>query len=230
MIVYYLSTVGRRRTVSDDEILFATMNAMGRHGPIDLTLAHVADAVGVTPAALIKRFGSKRDLLLAVSRAGSAGMGAAFTQLRASATSPLAALIDATTQLARATRSPEEAAHHLAFLHTDVTDADFRAPMLEMTRATLAGYAALIEDAITKKELRACDARPLARVLYAVVGGSMITWAVVRKGTAESWVRADIEAALAPYRASREGALPRALRDRTRARRRHRGRARGAAS
>jgi AcrR family transcriptional regulator len=200
MIVYYLSTVGRRRTVSDDEILHATMSAMSRHGPIDMTLAHVAGAVGVTPAALIKRFGSKRGLLLAVSRAGSTGMAAAFAQLRASAKSPLAALIDATTQLARGTRSPEEAAHHLAFLHTDVTDPDFRKPMVEMTRATLAGYTNLIGDAIAKRELRDCDPPTLARVLYAIVGGSMITWAVLRKGSAEACVRADIEAALAPYR------------------------------
>jgi AcrR family transcriptional regulator len=193
--------VGRRRTVSDDDILYATMNAMGRHGPIDLTLAHVAEAVGITPAALIKRFGSKRELLLAVSRAGSTGMATAFAQLRASAKSPLGALIDATTQLAKGTRSPEEAAHHLAFLHTDVTDPDFRKPMLEMTRATLTGYEGLVADALAKRELRDCEPAALARVLYAIVGGSMITWAVIRKGTAEAWVRADIEAAIAPYRA-----------------------------
>lgn len=202
--------MSRPRTISDDVILRATMDAMGRHGPLELTLAHVAEAVGITPAALIKRFGSKRELLLAVSRAGTADTAAAFAHQRAAAPSPLAALIDATLSLARATRSPEEAAHHLAFLHTDVTDPDFRAPMLEITRAMLDGYAALIREAIAARELAGCDPRALARVLYAIVGGSMIAWAVVRQGTAEAWVRADVEAALAPYRVRRRRAGKRA--------------------
>lgn len=51
-----------------------------------------------------------------------------------------------------------------------------------------------------KHELRACDTKQLARTINAVVGGSLIAWAVFRKGTAVAWVRADVEAVLAPYR------------------------------
>jgi AcrR family transcriptional regulator len=191
--------MGRRQSVTDEAILMATMRAMAKYGPVDLTLAHVADDVGLSPAALIKRFGSKRDLLLAVSNAGGKGMAEQFAALRARS-SPLEALIDATTFLAKHTRSAEELAHHLAFLQTDVTDPDFRKPMLAMTRATLAGYQQLLDDAVAKRELRACDTTKLARLLDAVVAGSLIAWGVVRKGTAEAWVRADVEAALAPYR------------------------------
>jgi AcrR family transcriptional regulator len=182
-------------------ILLATMRAMGRHGPVDLTLAHVADDVGLTPAALIKRFGSKRELLLAVSNAGSEGMAESFARLRTRPSS-LDALVEATTYLAKHTRNAEELAHHLAFLQTDVTDPEFRKPMLAMTRATLAGYQHLLEDAVRKRELVPCDTAQLARLLNAVVGGSLIAWAVLRKGTAEAWVRTDVLAALAPYRKS----------------------------
>jgi AcrR family transcriptional regulator len=199
MVYYSSSLVGRRQSVSDEAILMATMRAMARHGPVDLTLAHVAGDVGLSPAALIKRFGSKRGLLLAVSKAGSDGLADSFAALR-TRPSPLAALIDATTFLARHTRNAEELAHHLAFLQTDVTDPEFRKPMLAITKATLAGYQQLLDDAIAKRELRACDTAQLARLLNAVVGGSLIAWAVLRRGTAEAWVRADVEAALAPYR------------------------------
>jgi AcrR family transcriptional regulator len=192
--------MARPRTVSDEGILAATIRAMTRLGPVKLTLADVADEAGLSPAALIKRFGSKRGLLLAVSTAGSTGMAEGFRALRKRYASPLEALLVATTFLARHTKSAEELANHLAFLQIDVTDPEFRKPMVVMSRATLAGYEACIRDAIAARELRRCDAKALARAINAVVGGSLISWAVFRKGSAERWVRADVETVLAPYR------------------------------
>lgn len=173
---------------------------MTRLGPVKLTLADVAHEAGVSAAALIKRFGSKRALLLAVSKSASRDTGAHFAALRTRHRSPLDALFAATGFLARHTNSPEELANHLAFLQIDVTDPEFRAPMLAMSRATIAGYQALLDDAIAAGELRTCDTRALARALDALVGGSLISWAVFRKGTSAKWVRADVETLLAPYR------------------------------
>ncbi len=193
----------RAPTVSDDAILAATIRAMAKHGPVDLTLAHVGDAVGLSPAALVKRFGSKRALLLAVSQRTAAGVADTFAALRAKHSSPLAALLEATVDLARETRSAEELAHHLAFLQIDVTDPAFRRPLVTMSKATLAGYIALLTEAVARRELRGCEPPVLARLVDAVVGGSLIAWAVTRGGTAEAHVRADVEALLAPYRPGR---------------------------
>jgi AcrR family transcriptional regulator len=195
--------MARPRTVSDDEILAATIRAMTRLGPVKLTLADVAEEAGLSPAALIKRFGSKRGLLLAVSSAGSTGMAESFRELRRRYASPLEALLVATTFMARHTKSAEELANHLAFLQIDVTDPAFREHMLVISRATLAGYAACIRDAIEARELRPCDAKAVARAVNAVVAGSLIAWAVFRKGSAERWVRDDVETVLAPYRVTR---------------------------
>src|SRR5688572_11144017 len=151
MVYYSSSPMPRPRTVSDQQIMMATIGAMSRLGPVKLTLADVAEDVGLSPAALVKRFGSKRGLLLAVSQAGSGGMAEGFARMRERATSPLAALLDATTYLAKHTKSAEELANHLAFLQVDVTDPDFRKPMVEMSRATIAGYEGLLADAIAAK-------------------------------------------------------------------------------
>ena len=40
----------------------------------------------------------------------------------------------------------------------------------------------------------------LARAIGALSGGSLISWGVFRKGTAEAWVRADLDALIDPYR------------------------------
>jgi AcrR family transcriptional regulator len=192
--------MSRPRTVSDEQILVATMKMMAKLGPVKLTLADVAEEAGLSPAALIKRFGSKRELLLAVSNSASGGMDEAYDALRRAHDSPIDALLAAATFLAKHTRSAEELANHLAFLQIDVTDPDFRKPMLEMSRSTLKGYQALLDDAVAAGELRRCDTAALAHAVNAIVGGSLISWAVFRKGSADKWVRRDIETLLAPYR------------------------------
>lgn len=190
----------RPRTASDEQILQAATRAMARLGPSDLTLADVAREAGLSPAALVKRFGSKRGLLLAVSRAGASGMDACFEMVREKHASPLAALVAAATDFAAAVKTPDEMGNHLAFLQIDVCDPDFREPMRQMSRDMLRGYERLLDEAVAADELRKCDTRALARVLNATVGGSMIAWAVFRTGTAKNWVKKDVETLLAPYR------------------------------
>lgn len=193
----------RPRTVSNDEILAATYRTMARLGPLKLTLAEVAREAGLSPATLVQRFGSKRRLLLAVSTGAVEYVDQCFSALRAQHASPLAALIAAATDMARRTTSPEELANSLAFLQIDVTDPDFRRPMVEMSQKTLRGYRNLLDDAIAAGELRPCDTDRLARAIAALTAGSLINWGAFRKGTAEHWVRTDLETLLAPYLARR---------------------------
>ncbi len=195
----------RPRTVTDEHILVAAHRAMSRLGPAKLTLAAVAREAGLSPATLVQRFGSKRGLLLALSATGLEGIDACFDALRATETSPLSALVAAATEMTRHTRSPEEMANHLAFLQIDISDPDFHRLMLETSRKILAGYVALLEEAIAAGELVRCDTARLARAIGAMSGGSLIAWAVYRTGTAEKWVRDDLDTLLSPYRVRLRG-------------------------
>lgn len=56
--------MGRPRTVSDAQILDAVRQSVLAHGP-QVSLNEVASRVGVTQPALLKRFGSRRRLMLA---------------------------------------------------------------------------------------------------------------------------------------------------------------------
>ena len=196
----------RPRSVSDDEILAATLRTMARLGPIRLTLAAVAREAGLSAATLVQRFGSKRGLLLAVSASAVAGINGCFEaileRVRRERGSPLAALIDAATEMSRNSQSPEEMANHLAFLQIDVSDPDFHAHMLELSRRIEAGYRALLDEAVAEGEIVTCDTARLARAIGGLSGGSLIGWAVYREGTAETWVRKDLETLIGPYRAA----------------------------
>lgn len=91
-------------------------------------------------------------------------------------------------------------ANHLAFLQIDLSDPEFHRHMLELSRRTEAGYRALLNEAIAAGEIIPCDTARLARAISALAGGSLIGWAVYRRGPAEAWVRNDLETLLAPYR------------------------------
>ena len=192
----------RPRSVTDQDILTATYRAMARLGPVRFTLAEVAREAGLSAATLVQRFGSKRGLLLAASASVVDGVEACFGTYRAQNRSPLAVLIASATEMTRQTQSPEEMANHLAFLHIDVSDPDFRRHMLEMSRRIEAGYRTILDEAAAAGEIVPCDTARLARAIGAIVGGSIVGWAVFQTGTAEAWVMDDLEMLIGPYRAA----------------------------
>jgi AcrR family transcriptional regulator len=189
----------RPRTVSDGEILEATASAIGRLGPARFTLADVAAAVGLAPATLVQRFGSKRGLMLALASSSAGFVDACFAAARAAHPSALEALRAAATDMARRVETPETLANHLAFLQIDLSDPEFHRHALENQRGVEAGYRALLDEAVAAGELAPCDTARLARAVNAVSGGSLIAWAILREGDVTDFVRADVETLLAPY-------------------------------
>ena len=214
----------RPRTVPDEHILGAAQRAMSRLGPARLTLAEVAKEAGLSPATLVQRFGSKRGLMLALWTGAVEGVDACFEMLRPAYPSPLEALLAAATMMSRHTTNPEEMANHLAFLQIDVSDPEFHRHMLVLSERTEAGYRALLDEAVGMKEIIRCDTARLARAISAMAGGSLISWAVFREGTAESWVRGDLETLLAPYRPARGTGRRKAPKKATRGKKPSRGR------
>jgi AcrR family transcriptional regulator len=190
----------RPRTIDDAGILEAAGRIISRHGPARFTLADVGTEVGLSAAALVRRFGSKRGLMLALARSARDSVDACFDLVRGSHKSPLAAVLAAGTEMTRYVNSPEEMSNHLAFLQTDLSDPDFHAVMLENSRRIIDGYRKLLDEAVAAGELVPCDTVRLARAVDALAGGSLIGWAVHRKGTAETWVRHDLNTLLEPYR------------------------------
>ena len=190
----------RPRKVSDDEVFAATYRAITRLSPSELTLAAIASEAGVTAGALVQRFGSKRDLLLALSGRYSSGTAEMFAGLRQSASSPLAALRAYGACMSQMAVSPAALARSLSYLQIDLTDPDFRKHLQVQARATRAELQTLIGAAVGARELSPqTNPKRLARLIEAVLAGSMMAWAHYQEGTAERWMREDLEAVLAPY-------------------------------
>ena len=98
----------RPRTVTDTDILMAAASVISKVGPTRLTLAHVGRAIGLSPGALIKRFGSKRGLLLAMSRQAVESVDACFAAVRTAHPAPLDAFVAAALEMTRYVQTPED--------------------------------------------------------------------------------------------------------------------------
>jgi AcrR family transcriptional regulator len=191
---------GRPKKATDDDLFRATHAVMSRVGPGELTLAAIAKQAGVTAAVLVQRFGSKRALLLALSKKYASGAGDVIADLAKRHASPLDALVAYADCMADLAASPAAFARSLAYLQIDLTDPDFRKQLLKQARVTRAALCRLVERGVEAGELAPdVDPAQLARTIEAVLGGSMMAWAFYQQGAAAKWMRADLEAVLAPY-------------------------------
>src|SRR5215472_10938677 len=158
----------RQRKVTDDEVFLATQRAMTRRGPHELTLADIAAEAGVTPGLLVQRFGSKRELLLALSERFVRSAPAVFARLKAAHPEPLAALRAYAACMADLASTPDALSRNLAYLQIDLTDEAFRAHLLANARATRGEMESLLRAAMAAGELRKdVDPRRLARTIEA---------------------------------------------------------------
>ena len=192
--------IGRPRTVTDAEILDAAGRAIARHGPARLTLAHVAEEVGLTPPTLLQRFGSKRGLLLAFAARGADAFNAAFTQARARGGAPLTTLHDTLADLVADIDSPATLANHLAFLQLDLTDPELRVHAVQQSREMREQIRHLLDAAVTAGDLVPSDTARLAQAVYTTYNGALVSWAIDGDGTLPAWLRRELDTLLAPYR------------------------------
>jgi AcrR family transcriptional regulator len=190
----------RPRETSDAEILAAAARVMQRRSPVDLTLADVATEAGVVPATLIQRFGTKRELLLASCKAGTADVAGTFAEARAKYGSPLKTLIALLVECSSFAATPESMANGLAYLQIDLTDPEFHAITLAQFVTMRDQIKLLLDEAVSARELKAGNTFDLARLIQQVYDGAMLDWAVYRKGPLAVWMRRSFEDLLAPYR------------------------------
>ena len=191
----------RPRKVSDDEIFAAAHRALSRLAPSELTLAEIAAEAGVTAGAIAQRFGSKRALLLALTRAVAASSGEMFREMRSASKSALATIRAYAECMADLAQSPAALARNLAYLQIDLADPEFREQLSIQARAARAGLHELVVEAIDAGDLRAdTDPDALARTLEITVSGALLTWAMYEdEGPAAVWMRAAVDAVLVPY-------------------------------
>ncbi|TDD82347.1 TetR/AcrR family transcriptional regulator [Actinomadura darangshiensis] len=191
---------GRPRGVDDAVILRAAVEVIGRVGPAKLTLAAVADEVGLVPGTLVQRFGSKRGLLLALAQRSVQDAETLYERAREGHGSAPAALRGFATRSMAEMATPEKFANHLAFLCMDLTDPEFHEPALAVHETQGRVIAMLLADAMSDGDLRpGTDVEALAGSVQVAISGAGLTWALDRRGTLTDRIEHEIGTVLAPH-------------------------------
>jgi len=190
----------RRRKAEDADVFAALVRVMQRRGPAELTLREIAREAGVTAAALVQRFGSKRAMVLAHARYAAATGDVGLTIPSPNTSSPLKALRSVTAMYAQLADSPRAAVRNLAYLLNDLADPVLRRHLLRLSRAARVWYEELLRNALAARELRPdTDVRALARLIEVTLRGSILNWTLYREGAAADWLREDLDDVLRPH-------------------------------
>ncbi len=189
--------MARPRKISDDELVAACGHAIGRHGP-GFTLAHVAAAAGVAVGTVAGRFGSKRNLLLAMMAAGAEGI-APLMRAAAAGRDPVEAITAAVLVTTEGVDDPATTSNHLGQLGVDLAD-----PALRTGFAALrAGVREVLADLFAAADLPgAPPPDQAARIVAAMAHGALMDWALHPAGRVADLLRADVAALLGAWRVS----------------------------
>jgi AcrR family transcriptional regulator len=193
----------RPRTASDEDILAATYRVISSVGP-RFTLADVAKEIGLAPATLLQRFGSKKGLILAVLSSAGGISEDPYSRIRDKAATPLEAVFAYGDCFAQMAPTPEVLANHLAFLQMDLTDPDMHELAFAQAKETRTLLRAWLDEAVAAGELKdSTDTAKLATAIQSMQGGSLLSWAILREGNARRFLRRDLETLIEPYRTAR---------------------------
>lgn len=178
--------MSRPQRISTAAILKAATQVIGELGPQQLTLEAVGQRVGLVPGTLMQRFGSKRGLLLALSQAGLAQLTptlhGALEQAVQQEKSPLEGLVTGLSELYQDLKTPSQLANHLAFLQHDLQDPEFKALARAHAQALIDCLKQAIQAGEAQLELRPGDPLEQAELLYQILQGVLIHWALFESG------------------------------------------------
>ena len=190
--------------MSDSAILHAAAKVVSRTGPERFTLADVGEAVGLSAATLVQRFGSKRLLMLAMLDQMTSLVNGRFAAKVAEGESPLESLYAAALDRADPTHGPENVANGMAFLLMEISDPDFHAIAVSSAKQAVVAYKTMLDNAIEVGELSdaGLNTRDLAETIHSMTLGSLMMWVIYRDTGSKPRTKRDLDTILRQYRES----------------------------
>ncbi len=192
----------RPRLVSDVDVFAAFDASIAAHGPNGVTLAIVAQRLGITAPALMRRFGSKQGLFSAFMLHELAAQPTTLGALLAQHPNPLDAVLALSGETREYTVNRKAYLRHLASCFLQLADDDALGPIIGrwFTRERR-WIAKRLDEARTRRELKSgLPVADLARTLQAALHGARLQWALGGAGAEGTWSARELDAVLTPWR------------------------------
>lgn len=177
--------MSRRKILTDDEVLDAALPVIFRKGPADFTLSDVAAVVGLAPATLVQRFGSRRDLIVsAVARDNIKFFRALDGAPRDRSAE---AVIDLFWGMTPGYSDDDVLASHLLWLRQDISDPALTA----LARERFAALRTAVAERLPPLPI---PAETAARLIEAQWQGALGQWGLHRRGPLPDYVAESLAA------------------------------------
>jgi len=182
--------------MSDDAIYMAGLAVLAQYGSEGLTLVRVAKVLGVTPAAVRQRFGSKRGFLVEMARRRVEQTESRFAAARASFSSPLEALQAAFVAELDQISDPKQVANAFSAYTDNIDDPEMRAAFASELVAMERHVDELLTEAAACGEIAGPVTSELVSTVLAAVEGTMLIWAIVPRGDIKQRIYEAVRVAL----------------------------------
>lgn len=195
----------RPRSIPDKDIIAEVYKILMEEGPSNLTFDRLGTRVGLVPAALVRRFQTKQQLIMRVDQYALERSNAKVAEAIEQAASPIDAIIAQFVTEKSFASSLENFINGEEFLLMDLRDKDLYANYHVSFLSRHRQIANLLEKAQADGELEGVkNPDELARHLQMIIHGSGHVWAMTQEGPIQDYISHHVQLALAPYR-TKEG-------------------------
>jgi AcrR family transcriptional regulator len=192
--------MSRPRLIEDEAILKEAYALIMQVGPAKLTFESLGARVGLSPAALVKRFKNKQLLILEIDQYALQRTSKRLTTVLASTASPTQAIIELFTAELEFATSIDRFANSQEFLLMDFRHKDLYENYRDSFKHRHRQVVDLLLQAERDGELEGVKNHDrLARHLEMVAHGAGHVWAMTQEGRIENYISSHILFALEPY-------------------------------
>lgn len=183
-----------KKSINDDQVLEKALFVISEKGPDTFTLAEVGKAVGLAPATLMQRFGSKRMLLIRAAKHVPMKLSSDLKILKAKGLSwdkELLVLLGSTPE-GLITR--QEIANSLGLLKLDMIDPELHAVARDLMSRLRQRIQELLEQGKKEGSLKSqASVEQIAWELDALRHGLVIQWTLSGEGSLQEWLEKGIQ-------------------------------------
>ena len=181
--------MAQKKTIDDQSVLEKALLVISEHGPESFTLADVGRAVGLAPATLMQRFGSKQQLLILAAKQANVKLRGDLEELKKKKLPWDQELIHLLSAVPEGFGSRQDIANSLGVLKLDMIDPELHPIARQLFESLRQRIQELLQEGRSSAQLiSSFDVKIITWELDALRHGLVIQWTLSGKGTLQKWL------------------------------------------
>ncbi len=181
--------MAQKKNIDDHSVLEKAMLVISEQGPEKFTLSDIGKAVGLAPATLLQRFGSKQQLLILAAKQANIKLRSDLDELRKKKLTWNQELIHLLSAVPEGFGSRQDIANSLGVLKLDMTDPNLHPVARHLFESLRQRIQELLQEGQSSNQLEtSVDINTITWELDALRHGLVIQWTLSGKGTLKKWL------------------------------------------